>query len=338
MRTAIVGSTAFDSLEYNLCETFRFLGHEAQIFGESDFVPFGSQVRRGIAMLLDLNPGCARWAYRKLERSLLEYSADLIVVAYRHVIPDLIISLKRQRPNIPIVQINPDAIVNLHRGYIFTSPYDAYFSKEPVLVNLMRKKLRLNAHYLPESFNPRVHHRPQADKAECEEKANVDVVVAATLYPYRVRFLEQLMDLLEHRIRLVVYGETRSWARTPLWKHHKGEVVTGARKAEAFYSARIVLDNMHWGEYEGVNCRFFEALGSGGFLLCDARPSIPALATPGKEVVTFETVEEAAEQVRYYLADKVERRSISSAGYARAMKDHTYERRIKQMLSVLGLS
>jgi spore maturation protein CgeB len=338
VRTAIVGSTAFDSLEYNLWETFRHLGHEAKIFGESNFVPFGDRLRHGMAVLLDMNPKCARWAYRKLERSLLEYSPDLIVVAYRHIIPDLITSLKRQRPNIPIVQINPDAIGNLHRGHIFTSPYDAYFSKEPVLVELMRKKLRLNAHYLPESFNPRVHRRPEQDKAECEEKANIDVVVAATLYPYRIRFLEQLMELLDARVRLAVYGETRSWAQTSLWRYHQGEVVTGPRKAAAFYSARIVLDNLHWGEYEGVNCRFFEALGSGGFLLCDARPSIPALATPGKELVTFETVEEAAERVRYYLAHEAERRSIASAGYARAIKDHTYERRVEQMLSVVGLS
>jgi len=338
VRTAIVGSSAFDSLEYNLWETFTHLGHEARIFGERDLIPFGGQARRAIAMLLDINSNCARWAYQKLERRLLDYSADLIVVAYRHVIPDLIRSLKRQLPNTPIVQINPDAISNLHRGYIFTSSYDAYFSKEPVLVDLMRKKLRLNAHYLPESFNPRVHRRPAGDKARHEEEANVDVVVAGTLYPYRIRFLEQLLEVLERRITLALYGETRSWAQTPLWRYHRREVVTGERKAKAFYGARIVLDNMHWGEYQGVNCRFFEALGSGGFLLCDARPSIPALATPGREVVTFESLEEAAQRIRYYLDNDLERRSISAAGYTRAIQEHTYEHRIERMLSTIGLA
>ena len=59
---------------------------------------------------------------------------------------------------------------------------------------------------------------------------------------------------------------------------------------------------MHFAEIEGVNCKFFEILGCEGFQICDAKPGVPDLATPGKEVVTFDGVDASVEVSRRMVA------------------------------------
>jgi len=339
MRIALVGAEAFDSLEYNLQETFVHMGHEAFVFNERQVVPlFGRASRNVLAVASSLGLAPARWAYDRLVAKVIAYSPDLTVVTYRHLPPRFVEGLKEAIPKIPVVQINPDAITGVERGYIFLSPFDAYFTKEPQLYLTMKEKLCLNAHYLPESFNPRVHTKPVLPKPECEARSNVDLVVVATLYPYRIRFLEKLMSLLPSRIRLQIYGGKRSWAPTRLWDHHTGRSLSGPEKADVFYGARVVLNNMHFAEADGVNCRFFEVLGSGAFMLCDDKPAVADLATPGTEVVTFRSVKEAAEKIQYYLAHPEERWAIAQAAYERAIRSHTYEHRIQSVLSLLGMA
>jgi spore maturation protein CgeB len=92
---------------------------------------------------------------------------------------------------------------------------------------------------------------------------------------------------------------------------------------------------MHYTEFEGVNCRFFEVLGCSGFQICDDKATLPELAEPDKEVVTFRTLQEAAEKIRYYLSRPEKRWAIAEAGYKRAIREHTYEKRIETILSVI---
>ena len=218
------------------------------------------------------------------------------------------------------------------------SDYDAYFTKEPFLVETMRELYGLNAYYLPESFNPRVHKKPQEPKTEAEKKCGVDLVVIANLNPYRVKFVECLISAVRRKLNIRIYGDTKPlpWVGPKLRQFHGGKHLVGEAKAEAFYSAKIALNTMHPSEFYGVNCRFFEAIGSGAFLLTENRPTISQLVEPEFEVVTFENIDDAADKLEYYLDHEKERLAIAEAGYRRAMLDHTYEKRIEQILAILG--
>ncbi len=107
----------------------------------------------------------------------------------------------------------------------------------------------------------------------------------------------------------------------------------GARKAELIYGSKIVLNIMYYGEVESVNVKFFEILGCEGFQICDWKPVLPDLATPDREVVTFKTVDEVVDKIRYYLDHDEERWTIARAGYERARREHTYEHRFARMFS-----
>lgn len=339
MKVAIVGRNAYDSLEGNVEETLNHMGHEARIFDVYELFPplLSGRYKRWIYQLFQVNYGFATRCWVSVARRVLWFDPDLVVVTYRDVVPEAIACLKAHPKNFPVVHLNPDAITNLGRQYILTSPYDAYFTKEPFLADLMRNKFGLNAFYLPESFSPRVHRKPDRPKWECEEESDVDLVVIASLNPYRVRFLEELLVRLPESIKVAIYGKPVRfpWVKTKLWKYHRGGEIYGHEKSAAFYGARIALNTMHPSEFLGVNCRVFEALGSGAFLLSENRDVLRDVAEPNKEAVAFDSVEEAVRKVMHYLKRPEERFAIAEAGYRRAMRDHTYERRIECILSTL---
>lgn len=81
-----------------------------------------------------------------------------------------------------------------------------------------------------------------------------------------------------------------------------------------------------------VNPRTFELAATGAFQLVDNRSLLPELFEIGKEVITFSDEREMHEKIDYYLAHPEERQAVAKAGRARALKDHTYQARITQML------
>ena len=84
-----------------------------------------------------------------------------------------------------------------------------------------------------------------------------------------------------------------------------------------------------------ANPRVFEICGCGGFQLVDERLPIAAHFEPGREVVTFDSVEDAVEKAGYYLTHPEQRRAIARAGYRRAMADHRYESRLTPLVAGL---
>ncbi|HUI40761.1 MAG TPA: glycosyltransferase, partial [Terriglobia bacterium] len=128
------------------------------------------------------------------------------------------------------------------------------------------------------------------------------------------------------------------WLRSPLRARYPNHYVAEIEKSKAFTGAKIVLNTMHFGEIEGVNCRLFEAAGCGAFQIADWKPGLAEHFEPECEVVTFHSRDELREKVDYYLAHPDERRAIADRAYLRAHREHTYERRLARMLQRLGFS
>ncbi|MNP85550.1 Spore protein YkvP [compost metagenome] len=56
---------------------------------------------------------------------------------------------------------------------------------------------------------------------------------------------------------------------------------------------------------------------------------------PDEEIVTFASPQEMMDKIRYYLTHEEERRAIALRAFERTLKDHTYAKRIHQMLTVI---
>jgi spore maturation protein CgeB len=77
-----------------------------------------------------------------------------------------------------------------------------------------------------------------------------------------------------------------------------------------------------------VKGRVFEAAGCGSLLLTQHTKGITEFFIPNEEVVTYQDVNDAAEKIKYYLANEDERERIAKRGYERVLKDHTWEKRL----------
>ncbi|MBH0193109.1 MAG: glycosyltransferase [Nitrospira sp.] len=85
-----------------------------------------------------------------------------------------------------------------------------------------------------------------------------------------------------------------------------------------------------------VNPRTFELAACGAFQLSDERSLFPDLFTD-QEVVRFRSVEDVPTLIRCWLKDPDRRRAVAEAARRRVLRDHTYEHRMKNLLTAIGV-
>jgi len=271
-------------------------------------------------------------SFSRLVSRARELQPKLVLVTHC-LLPPQVVSMLREACSAKVVCWFTDHAMNLHRQYLLACPYDAFFLKEPFLVRLLKEKLGVDAHYLPECCNP-MWHKTASVTDEERVKYGCDLVAAGTLHYYRARMLERFDDY-----DLKVWGyNAPAWLKTSVRGRYMNHYVTCDEKAKAYSTAKILLNTMFYAEIEGVNCTLFEAAGCGAFQIADWKPSLPELFEPEREIVTFRTHQELKDKVDYYLAHPEERREIADRAHARAHREHTYEARLNKMFEILGIS
>lgn len=87
------------------------------------------------------------------------------------------------------------------------------------------------------------------------------------------------------------------------------------------------------GERPQIKGRDFEAPGCGAMSVTKNVAGLEDYFVPGKEIVTYEDVDDAAEKILFYLKNDELRRQIATAGHERTLKDHTFEKRLADMFA-----
>ena len=85
-----------------------------------------------------------------------------------------------------------------------------------------------------------------------------------------------------------------------------------------------------------VRLRDFEAPMCGTFYLTEHQPELAEFYDIGREIETFQTEAELVDKARYYLQHDEARDRIRRAGHARALRDHTWQKRLSAALSQLS--
>tara|TARA_E500000318_G_scaffold72906_1_gene67491 strand:- start:6845 stop:7981 length:1137 start_codon:yes stop_codon:yes gene_type:complete len=131
------------------------------------------------------------------------------------------------------------------------------------------------------------------------------------------------------------YGAGSLSRSSPIVARHHGEV-WGVDMYRALARSRVTLNrHINVAENNANNMRLYEATGVGALLITDRKDNLDELFEVGKEVVAYSSPEEAAELIRYYIAHPEEARTIARAGQARTLRDHTYQRRMEELVPVL---
>ena len=92
-----------------------------------------------------------------------------------------------------------------------------------------------------------------------------------------------------------------------------------------FAGSRINLNISLRSIRSGIPLRVLDIMACGGFVLTNRQPEITEYFTEGVEVVTFDSMEDCVEKVRYYLAHEEERRRIAEAGRRKVEETFSYE-------------
>jgi spore maturation protein CgeB len=335
-RVLVVGSFAYpDSFEWHILDSLRYLGCEAELVhhGRDIAGPFGFAERalHKARNILMREPELRTEA--NLLRAIDRFSPSVILVVLGSQLSPKTMRIVRKRTSARIVCWCQDQMTTLGRQFLLASEYDAVFVKDRYMHELFSAMIRSTKfYYLPEACNPRMH-RPLELSERDRETYGCDVMIAGTLYYYRQEILRQLLRQ-SPTIRMKVWGSKPDWLLDRLPGCHMGRYVHGDDKVRAALGAKICLNTLHFGEVNGLNCRAFELAGCGGFQMVTRVLTLAEHFEPEVEVVTFDSVEDLIEKTAYYLRNPAEAAAIAERGRLRAHRDHTYERRMEDILSI----
>lgn len=102
-----------------------------------------------------------------------------------------------------------------------------------------------------------------------------------------------------------------------------------------FRHSRINLNINYRTIRSGMSARLLDIMGCGGFLLTTPQPELFDYFQPGRDFVTFSSLEELEDQCAYYLSHERERHQIAKNGYEKVKEAHTYDARFPALFASL---
>jgi spore maturation protein CgeB len=120
------------------------------------------------------------------------------------------------------------------------------------------------------------------------------------------------------------------------YPHRVHPPVFGLKMYDLLRRSKICFNNhmtRSWGSVG--NLRMYEATGMGTCLVTDTGDNMQSLFEPDREVVTYNSMDECIEKVRYLLDHEDVRRQIGLAGQRRTLQDHTMNNRSQQVDSLI---
>ncbi len=159
----------------------------------------------------------------------------------------------------------------------------------------------------------------------------VDLSIFASSLPDNWGFL--------HRYRLMNTIKTGNWRFAfdlqRVGMKNKGGVF-GLDMFNVLYNSKIVF-NTHGDNSikTAANMRMTEATGVGSLLLTDHKENLKDLFIPDEEVVTYRSVDEAADKIKMLLKDESLRKKIALQGQKRTLNDYSYKKRMDEFANFI---
>lgn len=100
-----------------------------------------------------------------------------------------------------------------------------------------------------------------------------------------------------------------------------------------FYNSKININNTLKSIHTGISQRVLDIMACGGFVLTDEQPELKEYLEIGKEVVTYNSLADCLNKVKYYLEHEDERKEIAAAGKAKVLRDFNYDKALRRILA-----
>ena len=219
--------------------------------------------------------------------------------------------------------------------------YDFWFviQREPCIAALKQAGAK-EVRYLPMAADPSVHRPLELTQAEREEYGS-DVSFVGAGYANRRAIFPRL---LKHEWRFKLWGNEWDGATdlTSVLQRNGARIDTDT--CQKIFNASAVNLNLHsWAgtgldpEGDFVNPRTFELAACGAFQLADRRSLMPDLFT-ASEVATVSSPDELPGEISRWLREPEQRLAMAAKARQRALAEHTYVHRMRDLLSRIGVA
>ena len=261
---------------------------------------------------------------------------DILAAQIRHYKPDVLLNqdmainsrfLREMKPYVRLL-VGQHAATRLRDSEDWAC-YDLVVSSFLPTVEFFRQRgIRSEVSRL--CFEPRVLSRLP------RENRTFDITFVGSFHSVhrsRTAFLEVLSVRFP---QLRIWGPGINWlpSGSPIQKCYMGQA-WGREMYQILRRSKIVINHHgNTGPYAN-NFRLYEATGVGTLLVTDWKLNLSEIFEPGREVVVYQTPEECAELIRYYLEHDDEREAIAREGQRRTLQEHTYYHRVQEMISII---
>lgn len=212
-----------------------------------------------------------------------------------------------------------------HPDYHYFFIWDKHYTEE------MKKLGHEKSYYFPIATNTRRFKKLPFNEADAE-KYGADVSFVGSYTVKREVILSRLLD----NFNLTIWGYDWERAGDKRFAPLVRGVADNMKELVKVYNYSKVNINITVDQgISSLNMRVFDCLASGGFLISDHKADFDTLFDGKNEAVTFREAKELPQLVRYYLDHEKERKEIAKNGRRRVLAEHSYHKRVEQMLETL---
>ncbi|SEN41987.1 CgeB family protein [Lihuaxuella thermophila] len=220
--------------------------------------------------------------------------------------------------------------------------FDWVFTNESEAVPVYQKKCSARVIHLPLA----APHLTYQSLKTVPPSYRSQIVLVGSAFQNRLAVMEKISPVLKRfQTRLVGPGWDRLSSKS-FFRLRKGWVKP-SEVCRYYNGARIVL-NIHRSFDDPYlkqnrlrvraatpNNRLFEIAACSAFQIIDFRQDLQKYYVSDEEMVSFRSLEELKEKIRFYLPREQLRRKIAARAYQRTIREHLYEHRIQKMVQLI---
>ncbi len=349
--TVIVSAPKYYGIDTDIRESFESMGFRTLLFNYRIKFTILETFCRIMGIKLSflkpiLNPVIKFYLARENRKFINDVRKEnpdlLFIVKGDHLFPETLEELKRVLPCTIVAYVWDDPFYtdkkNLQDDYRRSNfkksihLYDYIFVFDTFYIDEIQKRGAKHVSYLPLATNPERYKRIRVTE-EDRKNFSHDICFIGVPFPNRVELFESLRDY-----DLGVYGDqwkkyfTIRGKKVP--SYYKGKA-TGDTVNKIYLCSRIVLNIHHPHSIEGLNTRTFDIPACGAFEITDYKKNIERHFELDKEVVAFKDMDELRRKIDYYLKHDEVRKSVSEMGKKRVLDDHTWRKRMVDVIAVV---
>jgi spore maturation protein CgeB len=189
------------------------------------------------------------------------------------------------------------------------------------------------------------------DQFSSENKTKVSAANVTT--KIKKLFSRKLFDSIQYRFHKFFDRSFRSKAKLINSNKSKvilpaticGKILTDSEMVKMYSRSKINLGFSSCGNTHlenerilQIRLRDFEVPMSGGFYMVEYMKELEEFFDIGKEIICYKNKEDMVEKIKYFLKNDSEREKIRIAGRKRCLRDHTWQKRFKNVFKQIQVS